>query len=340
MMPEFTPYFYEQMGKTEAQVANDVWALGELVQANHGKWTRAHLIEQAGDLAYLLDQSMLIKDILFENDEGVIWAIRHLKFHDLNKSERKLVGEMGDLAHIWAGGKGDRWRWVRTWIARFGGSLDAEIGERYNALLAEWRAFYMPPERPIPVRKEGTEWMARLSTKEVAHYWAVACLMDTWMWSLTMNVMGSGGIYAWMRAVWSEQARMFQSELEYRTEADPPPQSSKKKTEAAFRDYRSASLELVGGWRNFFTDDFMAMVKETAFPFHISDLDYEQLPEAAPENKPIKWMSDGELVRDFMRFLDADFDRDSFEYEDRELLLDNLRKQYARILGQKVEVES
>lgn len=340
MMPQFTALFYEQMGKTEAQVAEDVWALGELVQAHHGEWNRGYLIEQAGDLGYLMDQSMLIKDILFENRDGVIWAVRNMKFHDLSKSERKLVGQIGDLDHIWAGGKHERWRWVRTWINRFGGSLDPQIRERYNALLEEWRNYYAPPERPVPKRAHDTAYMEEMSTKEVAHRWAVAMMMDTWFFSLALQSHDGRGIYVWMRSIWAHEAAIMKSELEYRTAAEPLARSSQKKTEAAKRDFRSASVELVGSWRNFFTDDFMEMVREMAFPFNIADLDYEQLPEAAPEKKPVKWMSEFELVRDFMRFLDADFDKDSFEYEDRQLLLDNLRKQYARIKGQKVEADS
>lgn len=333
----FTEKFYEDMGKTVRDVAFDVWAFGELVQERHGQWNRAYLLEQHPEFAYLFEHPMLIADIYFENKDGMIWGIRNLKWHDVKKLERRLMLDVND---IWASGKKDgRWRWVRVWMERFGRYYaDRAINERYNELLSEWRAYYAPPALPEVKRAYDTAWMEEMSTQDVAHRWAVATLMNSWYFGLQLNSFSlSNDIWLWMRAVWAEQMALYKSELEYRTAAQPKERSSKKKTEAAKRDFRAANEALVNGMGAFFSDDFVEMVRGTAFPFNVANLDYERLPEAAPENKPIRWMSDGELVRDFMRFLDADFDKDSFEYEDRELLLDNLRKQYARIMGQKVD---
>ena len=338
---KYTNKFYEEkIGKPMREVALDMWMLGDVVQDHHGKWTWADMIIEHPNLEYLLDHASLLNEIVFINDSGFMYCIRGMKWHDLNMSEKRL-GQSPDASSIWAGGHKDaRWRWVRNWMSVFGGSADAVTMRKYNDLLQEWRDFYAPPELPVVARSMDTAWMEEIDTQVIAHRWAVAKVMSHWMFQSQMISLGNGSTYSWMRHVWADQVRMMQSELEYRTAAQPKERSSKKKTVAAKRDFRRANEALVAGVGQFFSDDFVEMVGDTAFPFNVAHLNYEQLPEYAPENKPIKWMSDRELVNDFMGFITEDFDADSFEYEDRKLLMDNLRKQFARIKGQNVETKS
>lgn len=346
-MPYTQKYYEETLEKSERQVALDMWELGELIQANHGKWTRANLEHEAPHLAYLFDAPHgLLNDFLFINDESAIWCVRWFKFNDLNKSEKRLVDVSRGLDNVWASGKKDgRWRWVRTWIYHFGSSLDPEINRKYNDLLQEWRDFYKPPARPEPVRKYGNETLEKLETVEVAHRWQLAQMMQSWMYSIFLTDL-SQITFRWMADVWRREAMEIQSELEYRTEAEPKDRGSKKKNEAARRDFRKASLYLAGA-EIIYADEFMQMVVKAAFPFDLN-VDYEHLPKLPPDKAPVMHMDSRNLMNEFIRWVtDAEIDPDSFEAEDAQILrnrlreaLEEQRKSFARAKGQAINTTS
>ena len=137
-------------------------------------------------------------------------------------------------------------------------------------------------------------------------------------------------------------------ELEYRTEAEPQPRSSKKKTESAKEDFRKAALYLSGDTvRQIYSIEFMAMVDKTEFPFDFI-LDPDALPKQKPEKEPVMRMNQTALLKEFMRWVsNGELDIDSFEADDARLLkkrvydaLDDERKALARAKGQKVETGS
>lgn len=88
---------------------------------------------------------------------------------------------------------------------------------------------------------------------------------------------------------------------------------------------------------HFFSKSFVEYAVESAEEPDLR-VDFEHLPKEAPEQAQVRWMSDGALVKEFMRWCDAAVDPKSFEYEDKELILKTLRTMFARAKGQKVEV--
>lgn len=339
-MVTFTDQYFEKLDKTRKQTALDMWTLGELIQEHHGAWTREKLEEEAPDLAYLLDAPMLLKDFIFTNKDDLIWCRRNLSYRDSPKSELKLMGS--DINNIWASGKKDeRWRWVRTWLENFGAMLDPDIRERCNALRQEWRDHYKPPEHPEPKRRHDTDWLENKPTVEVAHRWRLALLMADWMQNLDLDQ--AFDMCWWMSQVWSVQAEKMQSELEYRTEATPKDRGSKKKNEAARKDFRKASLYLAGA-EQIYSEEFVQMATSAEFPFD-PNVDYKHLPKQAPEKAPVMHMTQRELIDEFMHWLtNAELDPNSFEADDARILrnrlvdaLEESRKTLARAKGQPVE---
>ena len=145
------------------------------------------------------------------------------------------------------------------------------------------------------------------------------------VWSVMMTI--AANILADMRG-----------ELRYRMQAQPTERSSKKATQAVRGDWAQAAKYLAEGTRYFYSDGFAAQaVAQTEEP----DLTvvFEQLPRMADAETPVMWKSDAAVVKDFMVFLN-DAEPGSFEAEDAQLILKQLRAMLARAKGQRVEAAS
>ncbi|MEL6526014.1 MAG: hypothetical protein AAFQ07_09925, partial [Chloroflexota bacterium] len=193
-------------------------------------------------------------------------------------------------------------------------------------------------------RQHDNPYIEKLTTLQVAHRLAMADIMLHWMHAYKLNVSLTDDTYGWLQSIWSKQADTMRAELEYRTEAQPEPRSSKRKTEAARKDFRTAS-EWLSGAKQIYSDEFKKMTRKLAMPFDLT-IDEEALPKQVPEKQPVMRMGYTELIHEFMRWVtDAELDPDSFEYEDATLLrnklreaLEDTRKQLARAKGQHVSI--
>jgi hypothetical protein len=228
------------------------------------------------------------------------------------------------------------WAWRVQWLATFGG--ESETGKQIQQQIETEQTI----EANTPKREHNRWWLETAPTVEIAHMWAASMLLAHFFYgeygehSKMRNA--SSSFQRWIAATWMEEANIMRSELEYRFVAEPQDRGSKTKTNKARADFRAAKDFLESGIDGIYGWDYQNMVKTAAFPFDLG-VDFDHLPEPAPENKPIRFMKDHELVTSFFKYLDEDYEQGSFEWEDRNLLLDNLRKQYARIKGQKIEKE-
>lgn len=226
------------------------------------------------------------------------------------------------------------WAWRVQWLATFGG--ESETGKQIQQQIETEQTI----EANTPKREHNRRGLEDYATAEIAHRWAAAWLMaeffyGEWGEHQKMN-NASRDFQRWIAAVWLDESTVMRQELEYRLVAEPQDRGSKTKTNKARADFRLAKDFLDAGPTSIYTKDFYEAIIRAKLPFDLG-VDYNNLPEPAPENKPIRFMKDHELVTSFFKYLDEDYEQGSFEWEDRNLLLDNLRKQYARIKGQKVE---
>jgi hypothetical protein len=238
------------------------------------------------------------------------------------------------------------WLWEKTWLENFG-YLNPEIADE----IRQRQAAIEEANKRIVTRRHNYFWLENKTTMQVAQLWAVSHMMGMWFWHERMfsdRFDGSGDAISWLHSIWMEQAKIFELELEYRTEADPQPRSSKRKTEAAKEDFRKAALVLGNRVTGLYSQEFIDMVCATKFPFDFS-LDPEALPKQRPEKEPVMRMSSSKLQAEFMRWVtDNQVDPDSFEAEDAIALkrrvskalvdaLEDERKVLARAKGQKVQ---
>lgn len=146
-------------------------------------------------------------------------------------------------------------------------------------------------------------------------------------------------IYGYLMRVWMQQNLHMQKELEYRTKADPEARSSKKKTEAAHADFQQAQKFLDAGTSYFFSEEFVRQAIESEAEPDLR-VDFDHLPKQPADKTPVRWLTDGQLVTQFMTFLtQAENDTTSFEYEDTRAILKTLRNMLARAKGQKISDE-
>ena len=220
--------------------------------------------------------------------------------------------------------------------------------ERANAIQNRIDTINKANERK-PQRNHNITSLERLTTIEVAHRRELAKLMSIWMFSFRTYAGFRDTTYSWLQNIWEAQAYIMTAELEYRTEADPEPRSSKKKTEAAKKDFRTAALWLTGV-NTIYSDEFIHLVANADMPFDPS-VNYDDLPKQVPEKAPVMKMGYTQLMHEFMRWVSLkEIDPDSFEGEDAHMLrtklhntlrdaLDDIRKPFARAKGQHVPVD-
>jgi hypothetical protein len=329
-----------------AQLSRDIYEICQWMQANKSYNALARDIEKVSraegkDLKtyWMLDKDELAKQAL----DGIIFfssGNARSKYDDyygwgLRKNPIVRSEKIGK----------EVWEWERVWLENFG-YLNPAIAEEIKAR----QAAIEEANKRVVTRKHSYTWLENKSTMQVAQMWAVSEMMAAWIWEnqWASSADESGDMLAWLRSIWAAESRIMELELEYRTEAEPQPRSSKKKTEAAKEDFRKAFLILAGRITGLYSQEFIDMVAATAFPFDFS-LDPEALPKQKPDKEPVMRMSSSKLQAEFMRWVtDNQVDPDSFEAEDANVLkrrlskaltdaLEDERKSLARAKGQKVE---
>ena len=324
---------------TPLQLAADLYTLCRWMQENQHYGVSQHTIKHANEQLtnngndplpdYLLELTYL-GDVY----EGMLYYSEHRKYsgwginkNDVIKSEKYEV-----------------WKWEQTWLEKFA-YLHPHRGE---AIQNRLDAIAVTNERK-PKRKHDLHWLENKPTVEIAHLRELSKVMEVWMWSFkAIHGLGDDS-FTYLQNMWAKQVIIYTQELEYRTAADPEPRASKKKTEAAKKDFREAPLWITGA-NKIYSDEFVETVKRAAMPFDLS-VDYDNLPKQPPEDMPVMKMGYYDLMHEFMRWVSAnEIDPDSFEGEDAELLKQKLRsalhealnenrKALARAKNQHVPVE-
>jgi hypothetical protein len=327
-----------------AQLARDIYETCQWMQANMPYNAMTFNIQKVSRadgkdlrLYWMQDRDALAKQaldgILFYTESG---KRRHDNFYGWGLCKNPILKSEKIGKELW--------EWERRWAENFG-YLNPDIAEEIKAR----QAAIEEANKRIVTRRHNYFWLENKETFQIAQMMAVANLMGMWLWQNQWAALVDthGDVLAWLRSIWVEQARIMELELEYRTEADPQPRSSKKKTEAAKADFRKAAIFLAGGTTELYSEDFIKMVEKTEFPIDFS-LDPEALPKQKPEKEPVMRMSSTKLMAEFVRWVtDAQIDPDSFEAEDALVLkrrvskavteaLDDERKALARAKGQKV----
>ncbi|TXH56113.1 MAG: hypothetical protein E6Q97_07210 [Desulfurellales bacterium] len=233
--------------------------------------------------------------------------------------------------------------WTTAWGVRYG--WDSEIGQTILALHheealdihAKVLAFFENQKPKRIAEKIGGKRAEELTTMQVAYAGAVATLMEERAWH-RLGSMGFDDAYDLLRWHYSVLRRDARAELEYRTQSSPEERSSKKKTAAAVADWKKAGELLQAGTAYFFSQEFFKQAVESAQEPDLQ-VDFEHLPKLPLEQTPVRWMNGADLYRQFMKWVDAECDPNSFEFEDKMAIMRQLRAMFARAKGQKTDEE-
>jgi hypothetical protein len=175
-----------------------------------------------------------------------------------------------------------------------------------------------------------------LTTLEVAYVAAVASVLyERYTGRYGLGLDTAPGLLRWH---YRELQRQAIAELDYRTQSSPEERTSKKKTEAAKADWAKADELLKVGTGHFFSKAFIEQAVESALEPDL-DVDFDHLPKLPDEQTPVRWLSDAALMRQFMQWVDAETDPNSFAWQDGQAILRQLRAMFARAKGQKTDDE-
>lgn len=325
--------------KSVGELARDIWTLAEFLESRGNKqgmykWTIESIAKTEGrDIPsyFLKDEcDAAIQGIIFESGEG---------YGRRRESNGWMVRKKP--------------HWKVTWAERYG---DIDPEQKATALKDEAARLAAEEEANRVKRKEERFCQGRFEefkTMQIAHRYAVADVLQQRyrqrVWDQSRLDEGNSPA-AYLASVYSREMRLMQGELEYRAGGalpDPAFHTSKKKLKAAGEDFEKAKLFIeITEARGFsFTQELditshfftKAFVKAAIASAEEPDLrvDFEHLPKDVPENTPVRFQTDREMIRDFMRWATEQNDTDSFEYEDVKMILSTVRKMYARARGQK-----
>lgn len=228
--------------------------------------------------------------------------------------------------------------WRIAWGERFGWSSDIGqqlIEEAHAAALVEYEAKRVRRHNETFAQGRYEEY----TSEQIAYRMAVAdilmCRYSHMYHTREKSRDWHDNAHGYSMRVWMQQNQHMQKELEYRTKAEPEARSSKAKTEAARADFAHAKKFLDAGTGYFFSLEFVQQAIESAEEPDLT-VDFDHLPKLTTNKTPVRWLTNGQLIAQFMAFLAESNDPQSFEYEDARKILDTLRKMLARAKGQKI----
>ena len=293
-----------------------VWDIAQHLDQDNGK-TRDELAVAGFDVRVL--RGALLDGIMFESDGG---GRRRSPFRAgawyVIRNYRRDDTEVKGLP-----------KWMARWREVFGGIEGVlDICEEIEVMIAAYH------EAQKPKREHDRPYLEEKPTREIAHRAAVAGLQQAlyhkvWLRKFdSRDTRDEWGIYSYVAGVWGHEYNVMVAELRYRTEAEPEERSSRKKTDAAIRDWAKAADyldDVTGG--EFFTEDYVRRyMAQDVMPLHVGDV-----PRDVPERVNAEWQSERELLATVIRLVGLDLDPASFAYDDRELLMKRIRETLAGI---------
>jgi hypothetical protein len=304
----------ESMQINPATLAADIFRVAMWIEENKNRGFSARTLKAPGvelPIYFFTDEGFSLYD-------GILFFINN------------------DFTSGWMVRKNPNWRIV--WRERYG-----EIDPDRAALVQRWedeQAAAKATEDAKPKRKVDSFAEGRFesfTSIQIAYRAAVALVLcRRYMEMRFERDYIYKDVSKYMASVWRQQYDLMIAELHYRKEAEPEPRSSKKKTREAVEDFGKAKELLEAGIEYFFAREYWEQVIESA---EEPDLwvDFEHLPRQPLETTPIRWMRESDLITTFMQFVAEDHERQSFEYEDKQIILRTLRKMFARAKGQKID---
>jgi hypothetical protein len=336
MMDETIKNIAAALEKPVDELARDIWTLADFIESHGNKPDR--------DI-YTLNK--------IAETEGVVIPVYFLK-DECDAAITGIIFESFDgygkrrTSNGWMVRKKPHWK--VTWAERYG-----EIDQaKRDAALAEDAARKAAEEEAKKLRRVRDRfaqgYFEEVTTIDIAYKYAIADVMQQrYYWQYVESFRKSEPA-AYLCRVYIEQMDQMGEELKYRVGGaapDPSYHRSKRAMDRAIFDWKKAEtfvkrVELHGFvdfkfediTGHFFTPEFVKTAIHSAAEPDLR-VDFEHLPKGTPEQTPVRRMKDHELVDDFMRFIAANPDEQSFEYEDTRLIIDTLRKIYARAKGQK-----
>jgi hypothetical protein len=314
----------EALGVTAEQLAADIHAFASWVEEGGNKGVLMYEIEQRNQRDDKLP-------IYFLDEAKCREALDGIMFYAEPKRKSDYSG--------WYVRKKPHWKSV--WAERF--ALENELGQKVRAELEAARL--AEEERNRVKRKE--EWFSQgrfedFDTFAIAYRAAVAAVMyrrhSDGYWSYDNNAFGystesDNSVSKYMAATWQREHNRMMNELEYRTKAAPEQRTSKKKTLAAVEDFAAAAKFIEAGTEYFFSLDYIRQCLSSEAEPDLR-IDPEHLPRQPLDKEPVRRLTDSQVVRQFMKFVADNTDENSFEYQDIQLIIGELRKKYARARGQ------
>lgn len=303
------------LDKDPVTIAADVYKLARYLDESGNKGASRHALETVNMPVYFLT-----------DEYAGIW--RDILFHGEGSRKRDYSGWGVRRRPDWRVAWGERYGWENA----IGQTL---IEEAHAAALVEHESRRVKRSNETFTQGRYEDY----TSEQIAYRFATSDILMRRYERLYRSRRASSDwksdVYGYLMNVWMQQNLHMQKELEYRTKADPAPRSSKKKTEAARADFHQAQKYLDAGTGYFFSPEFVQEAIDSAEEPDLR-VDFDHLPKLPADKMPVRWLTDGQLVQQFMAFLTkAESDKASFEYEDTRLIMDSLRKMFARAKGQK-----
>lgn len=289
----------ERVGVAVDVLAVDVWRVCMWLQMQGNNHDEGLPDDLPGYVLALDDVDGVLSGILFKSKDGQ-WFVNRRKSH-YNPFES--VGEV--------------WSWARQWCVVFGGVDGEAVLDIVATIEAEIDRVLNPPVKRGHDRLHYEE----VDTFTIAHRWAVHKLLAEHYFSKVLGSRGMGSIYASLSSLHRGEAWVYHAELVWRTTGEPEPRRTKAEFREAVWDWKKAGDYLSGDLVIFDKAYAEAIVSAEGLDL-VADVD--NLPKMG--RMPAKRMSVPELLSEVVRLAGVELPPDSFEYEDRELLYESIRK--------------
>lgn len=294
-------------------IALGTWEVAAWLEAQGNKGFTIREIDRAGLPTWFLnrDHKYKLEGVIFINSEGDVFCRK-------NPQNWKLA---------WA----DKYRNMHRYFL--------PIWEKIDQVDAEIAAAEAEAQKPKRIHTNFS--LGRLedfSTVHLAYHMAVLDVMvQRCTYRRLRQLQNFDDNYiAMLNNLYVRERLIISDELNYRLDAEPEPRSSQKKTREAKADWAKTPELLAGGTRYFFSQEFITQAVEDVEEPDLR-VDFEHLPKLPMAKMVVRWQRDYEVVQSFFRWLDEEHEEGSFEWEDRQMMIANLRKMYARIKGQTLE---
>lgn len=313
--------------KTPQQLGEDLWNLASAIEAQGNKGYSLGDLDKFADRDDLKVETYMLRDALHQDCyPGILFEARGSG----SRGRRRRFEAEG-----WMVRKNPHW--ITAWLALYGETNPERLAFYQQAEAARLAAEEAERQRQLlrPVEQSPGAAFAELSTLQVGHRYAVACVLYAqakrrWYdrrWQVpepaedeptkrrSHEVDRLDSMDAYMTNVWDEQQALMRDELKYR---------------ANVLDDEQARQILAKGVNYFYArDSFFQMADSELLPEFTNGYLGQPYSVAQP---PISRLRDAEIMRHFLTVLEpGSAISDKFEADDVQVILGILRAQLKRL---------